>query len=164
MVALFTVVRVGWGVNWGAEMIPGGAQAVAETILAREKAAMERWRRGDPMGWAEISAEEITYVDPDLMEHVRGLAAYGRFLESWVGKVRYDGSEFINPRVAVYGELAVLAYNYIATVLGPDSGIVEQTPWNSTEIYALVDGDWKIIHTHWSFINEKPPYLDFVYK
>jgi hypothetical protein len=37
-----------------------------QEILSMENAAMERWRQGDPMGWAEISAEDITYVEPNL--------------------------------------------------------------------------------------------------
>lgn len=138
-------------------MKPAGAQSIEETILAKEDAAMERWRRGDPMGWAEISAEEVTYIDPDLTEPIRGLEAYRAFLEGLVGQVEYDGSEYIEPRVAVYGELAVLSYNYVSTVLGESGEVVQRTPWNSTEVYALLDGEWKIIHTHWSFINHVPP-------
>ena len=47
-----------------------------ETILSLEQAAMERWRNGDPWGWAELSAEEITYVDPGLTRPIVGLEAY----------------------------------------------------------------------------------------
>jgi ketosteroid isomerase-like protein len=138
-------------------MIPGAAQAVVETILAREKAAMERWRHGDPMGWAEISADEVTYIDPGLTQPIHGLAAYRKYLDTFVGKVRYDGSEFVDPRVAVYGDVAVLAYNYVSTAQGATGEVVRRTPWNSTEVYALVGGDWKIIHTHWSHICAQPP-------
>ena len=138
-------------------MIPGAAQAVVETILCREKAAMERWRHGDPMGWAEISTDEVTYVDPDLTEPIRGLEAYRRFLGTLVGMVRYEGSEFIDPRVALYGDVAVLAYNYVSTVRDAAGEIARRTPWNSTEVYALVGEDWKIIHTHWSYICGRPP-------
>jgi ketosteroid isomerase-like protein len=136
-------------------MIPGVAQAVVERVLAKEKAAMERWRHGDPMGWADISADDVSYVDPDLTEPIRGLAGYRDYLESLAGKIQYDGSEFINPVVAVYGEVAVLTYNYVSTVRGPDGGVLRQTPWNSTEVYALLEGEWKIIHSHWSYVDER---------
>jgi ketosteroid isomerase-like protein len=99
----------------------------------------------------------VTYIDPGLTEPVRGLGAYREYLEQFAGKISYDRSEFINPRVAVYGELAVLTYNYISTVLGEEGEVVSQTPWNSTEVYALLAGEWRIIHTHWSFIEQKPP-------
>lgn len=37
---------------------------------------------------------------------------------------------------------------------GKLSGSSEETVlarWNATQVYRLVDGAWKIIHTHWSF-------------
>ena len=38
-----------------------------ETILSLEKQAMERWRHGDPWGFVEISAEDITVgLPPDM--------------------------------------------------------------------------------------------------
>ena len=44
-----------------------------ETILSLEKSAMERWRNGDPWGFVEISAEELTYVVPGLTAPILGL-------------------------------------------------------------------------------------------
>lgn len=125
---------------------------VERKLLELEKGAMERWRNGDPMRWAEISAEEITYVDPDLTKPIVGLEEYTAFLKDLIGKIRYDRSEFINPRVAVHGDAAVLAYNYRSTRYGTDGSIEEQSLWNTTEVYARVDGQWRIIHTHWSYV------------
>ena len=138
-------------------MIPGVAQAAVETILAQEKAAMERWRHGNPMEWAAISADEVTYIEPDLTQHIRGLEAYRHYLSSLVGKVRYDESDVISPRVAVYGDVAVLAYNCVSTVREPGSEVVRRTPWNSTEVYASIEGRWRIIHTHRSYVRARPP-------
>jgi hypothetical protein len=80
MEASFAAGLVAWALSGERQMIPGVAQAVVETVLAREKAAMERWRHGDPMGWADISADDVTYVDPDLTEPIRGLVAYRDYL------------------------------------------------------------------------------------
>ena len=131
--------------------------ASEDIILAKEQAAMERWRHGDPLGWAEISADEVTYIDPELTEPIRGLAAYREYLGRLAGKIRYDDSEFIAPRVAVYGPLAVLTYNYVATVRQENGEVIRRTPWNTTEVYAWLDEEWKIVHTHWSYIHQKPP-------
>jgi hypothetical protein len=27
---------------------------------------MEQWRQGKPLGWAEIAADDISYIDPNL--------------------------------------------------------------------------------------------------
>ena len=131
--------------------------AMLEKLLAIENANMERWRRGDPMGWTEISAPEVTYVDPGLTKPVDGLEAYTDYLKQFIGKIQYDISEFIKPRVAVYGDVAVLTYNYFDAKKAPDGSLINPTHWNTTEVYARLNGKWKIIHTHWSYLQHKLP-------
>lgn len=127
------------------------------TILSLEKEAMERWRNGDPGGFVEISAKDITYVDPGLTRPILGLEEFAAFMKQLEGKVHYQGSEFIDPRVVVAGDAAVLSYNYRSSVLTPEGTIISQTPWNATEVYFWRDGQWRIVHTHWSFIRHKLP-------
>jgi hypothetical protein len=74
-----------------------------ETILSLEKGAMERWRQGDPWGWTDISAEEVTYLDPGLTQPIVGLEAYKAYLKPIEGTVHYQGSEFIDPQVVMVG-------------------------------------------------------------
>jgi hypothetical protein len=81
-----------------------------ETILSLEKGAMERWRNGDPWGFVEISAEDVTYVDPGLTTPILGLEEFKAYMKQLEGKIRYQGSEFIDPRVIVAGDAAVLSY------------------------------------------------------
>jgi ketosteroid isomerase-like protein len=69
------------------------------------------------------------------------------------GKIHYAVMEFINPLVQVHGDTAVLFYNFFSTRLNPDGTIKTHTPWNCTEVFAKIDSKWKIVHTHWSFIN-----------
>ena len=126
-----------------------------ETILSLEKGAMKRWQNGDPWGWTEISAPEVTYIDPGLTKHIDGLEEYKKYLKQFEGKINYQVSEFINPKIAVHGKMAVLTYNYKSTITETDGSIIDQTLWNTTEVYCLLDGNWKIIHTHWSYVKQK---------
>lgn len=127
-----------------------------ETILSMEKGAMERWRQGDPWGWAELSSQEVTYVDPGLTKPIVGLEAYRAYLKGVEGQVHYQGSEFIDPQVTVVGDAAVLTYNYRSTAT--EAGrVANQTLWNTTEVYFRLAGEWKIAHTHWSFVDHKLP-------
>lgn len=138
------------------EMMLEGA-SIEEKILALEDSAMEEWRRGSPMRWVEISAEDIVYIDPALSAPIAGKAEYRRYLEPLKGKVLYDGSEYVRPRVAVYGDLAVLTYNY-HSLRQDASGQDHRTSfWNTTEVYRLTAGEWTIIHTHWSHIGHGLP-------
>jgi ketosteroid isomerase-like protein len=128
-----------------------------DVILSLENQAMERWRNGDPWGFVELSAENITYVDPGLASPITGLEEYKAYMKKIEGKVHYQGSEFIDPKIVTIGDAAVLSYNYRSSELTPDGKVLNQTPWNATEVYFQRDGQWKIVHTHWSFIKHKLP-------
>jgi ketosteroid isomerase-like protein len=128
-----------------------------DTILALEQHAMERWRQGDPGGFVDLSADEITYIDPGLTSPILGREAFTAYMRRLEGKVHYQRSEFIEPRVVVAGEAAVLSYNYLSSVVGPEGAVVSQTPWNATEVYFQQQGQWKIAHTHWSYLQHQLP-------
>lgn len=127
------------------------------TILSLENQAMERWRNGDPWGFVELSAEDIVYIDPGLASPIIGLEPYKAYMQKVEGQIHYQGSEFIHPKVVMVGEAAVLSYNYRSSELSPDGIVLSQTPWNATEVYFRQEGQWKIVHTHWSFIHHKLP-------
>lgn len=128
-----------------------------DKILKLEDSAMEEWRKGNPLRWIEISGDDVIYIDPGLASPVVGKEAYLHYLEPLQGKIFYDASEYVKPRVALYGDTAVLTYNYHS--LNEDRGGRRQRTsfWNTTEIYRLLDGEWKIIHTHWSYIQHHLP-------
>lgn len=118
---------------------------------------MERWRQGDPMGWSEIAAPEVTYVDPGLARPLVGHDEYTRFLEALQGKIFYSASQCIEPKAAVYGDIAVLSFNYRRTTRRDDGTVREFVPWDTTEGYAKLDGRWRIVYTHRSLIGAQPP-------
>jgi ketosteroid isomerase-like protein len=129
-----------------------------DPIFLLEHEAMERWRKGDPMRWAEISAEDVIYIDPGLVSPIVGLDPYTAYLKQLEGKIRYESSEFIDPRLEVVGDAAVLSYNYRSR---PEPNSDQQTLWNASEVYFCQGGQWRIVHTHWSFVRHQcPPQVD----
>lgn len=127
------------------------------SILTLENSAMERWRSGDPMGFVELSSDDILYVDPGLTKPVLNLEEYRSLMEKIIGKVNYQISEFIQPRVTVAGDAALLTYNYRSTATNPDGTVKGQNYWNTTEVYFRREGQWKIVHTHWSYVKHQQP-------
>jgi ketosteroid isomerase-like protein len=133
-----------------------GDESAANEIFRLENDAMEQWRQGNPMRWAEISADDVIYVDPGLAAPVVGIESYRKYLEALVGKVHYDASEFVAPRVALCGDLAVLTYNY-HSLRKDNAGKLQRTSfWNTTEVYRRSAGSWRIAHSHWSYIGHLP--------
>jgi hypothetical protein len=124
---------------------------VENTILALEREALERWCHGDPWGFIEISAKDITCVNPDQISPICDLEEFKSYKWKTDGKIHYQGSEFIEPRVVVTRDAAVLTYNYITSIIATEGRIVNQIPWNITDVYFLRNDQWKIVHSHWSY-------------
>ncbi len=134
-----------------------GPATPANTIFRLENEAMEQWRQGNPLRWVEISTDDVIYVDPTLAAPVIGAQAYREYLTPILGKVRYDASEFVNPRVALLGDLAVLTYNYHSLRRDDDGKMKRASSWNATQVYIHRAGAWKILHSHWSYIGHSQP-------
>lgn len=118
----------------------------ADTVLAMERAALERWCRGDPSGFLEISAPEVVYFDPFLPRRLDGLTALTRYYEGLRGKISAARFELFDPKVTVAGDVALLSFNFISW--GSDGG---ESRWNCTEAYCRTAAGWRIVQTHWSF-------------
>jgi hypothetical protein len=58
----------------------------AETIISMEKQALDRWGKGDPSGFLEISSPDVVYFDPFLEKRIDGLEALTRYYEGIRGK------------------------------------------------------------------------------
>ena len=128
----------------------GSKDQGAEQIIAMERAALDRWGKGDPQGYLEIDAPEITYFDPTLEKRIDGLDSMKAYLTPFAGKFKIDRYDMLSPKLQRHGDAAVLTYNLLSYVSQP-SGATVTVRWNCTEIYSLVDGKWKIIHNHWSY-------------
>lgn len=114
------------------------------TIIDMERAALDRWGKGDPSGFLEISASDVVYFDPFLDHRIDGLESLTSYYETLRGKIRIDRDELICPNVQMCGEAAVLTFNYVSY-----TGKT-QMRWNCTEVYRRQGDHWRIIQTHWS--------------
>jgi ketosteroid isomerase-like protein len=135
------------------------AQVDPEKIVALEKAALDRWGKGDPQGYLETYASDITYFDPAREKRADGIEAMREYLTPITGKVKVDRYEMIDVKVQPMGDAAVLSYQLISHAVMPD-GSPRTARWNSTKVYRLIGDDWKLAHDHWSFIKpelKNPP-------
>jgi ketosteroid isomerase-like protein len=128
---------------------------VTAHIISLERSALDRWIRADPDGYLSLYAANATYFDPFREKRIDGLDELKARMAAMRGvtlpfkEPRYD---MINPVVQVEGKIAVLSFNLVN--YGKPSGSAAETVlarWNATEVYREIDGEWRIIHTHWSF-------------
>ena len=124
-----------------------------DQIVQLERAALDRWGNGDPGGFLELYASDITYFDPLTAARIDSHGAMADYYRPWVGKIHIPRYEMLNPHVVVGADLALLSYNlvnYVADATGAES---VGTSWNSTVVYRRTDAGWRSIHSHWSFTN-----------
>lgn len=120
------------------------ANGVETVIVGMEKAALDRWGKGDPSGFLEISAPEVVYFDPFVAHRLDGLEALTEYYETLRGKIHLDSYRLLNPKVQAYGDVAVLTFNFVS-----QSGDTTAR-WNCTEVYRRLGDAWRIVQTHWS--------------
>jgi ketosteroid isomerase-like protein len=125
--------------------------AAADAVVALERAALDRWGKGDPSGYLEISAPDVVYFDPFLERRIDGIEALARHYDGIRGKIWIDRYELLNPVVQVVGDAAVLTFNYVSW------GSEGEARCNCTEVYRHYPVGWRIIQTHWSYTNAGTP-------
>ncbi len=118
---------------------------LAATIIGMERAALERWGKGDPGGFLEICAPEVVYFDPYRETRVDGFDALRQLYRSLWGHLHIDRFELLNPLVQACNDIAVLTFNYLSYTGD------ERSAWNCTEVYRRDESRWRIIQTHWSY-------------
>jgi ketosteroid isomerase-like protein len=113
----------------------------------------------DPDGYLDLYAQDVTYFDANTERRVVGLEdmrkrlAPIRELKPPFSDARY---ELIEPRVQPDGDMALLTFNLITYGELADGVERELARWNSSEVYRRIDGRWRIIHSHWSYVQGQP--------
>ena len=123
-----------------------------EAIVALERGALERWGKGDPQGFFDIMASDQTYFDPTTAKRIDGQDALKKFIAPFAGKIKIERVEMIDPKVQRSGDLAVLTFNLVDYGAQVNGGPKTTARWNSTEVYQRLNGSWKIVHSHWSYV------------
>ncbi len=121
---------------------------IEQAILAKERQALDLWAQGDPLGFSVNFAEDATYFD-DIGAHTRldSLEEIRNYLTSLVGEIPPHNYEIVDPKVQVYGDIAIATLRYHSSIDGEPG-----PPWKATDVYRLTDGEWHIVHAHWSLV------------
>jgi len=123
----------------------------AQAILAQELKALDHWAQGNPLGYLDVDASDVTYFD-DIAAQTRidGLEAMRNYFTSLVGQIPVHRYEIIDPKVQLYGDVGILTFRYQA--FAPDGQ--PHDPWKATSVYRLTDGECRIVHANWSTVKK----------
>jgi ketosteroid isomerase-like protein len=121
--------------------------AIADQIIAREKAGFEAWQRKDKAFFSDYLSDDATYfgmqspyleTDPK----VNFLPKFERMVEQF----NIIDFQMYNPRVQVYGDVAILTYNH--AVMANISGQPINYTGKMTAVYVKQGATWRVVHGH----------------
>jgi uncharacterized protein (TIGR02246 family) len=124
---------------------------IASEVIALEREALDRWGRGDPTGYLDIFADDITYFDPLQERRLDGRPAMVALMDSIAGTIRVDRYDMQRPSVQQLGDVALLSFNLVSYRTDDDRERAISS-WNSTEAYRRTADGWRIFHSHWSYV------------
>jgi ketosteroid isomerase-like protein len=122
----------------------------AEVIaLARAQWAAEAQDKGMPEQTASM-ADDYTEFNPDFPVRIDGKAANAAISEARArsGEKSVLG-DMMNAKVQVYGDVAILTYNYVGVDQAKD-GKTRPSAAKSTRVYARSGGEWKLVHANFA--------------
>ncbi len=137
--------------------MPAAAQTnsqVAEEVIAITKAQWAAIMKKQPVATImQNVADEYTEFNPNAPTRLDGKDLVSRLLEASVsGSSESVAEEMANPKVQVYGDVAILSYNFIGLTKDKD-GEVEPVLSKSTRVYVKKDGRWMLVHANFAPLN-----------
>jgi len=124
-------------------------QTADQVIIDLERAALDRWSGGNPMGYAQSAAEDVTYFDDiGAQSRIAGLPKVSEYLSALEDQIPEHRYEMVDPKVQSYGDFAVLTFRYQPSSL--EGQLL--TPWKATTVYRRTDAGWRMVHGHWSML------------
>jgi len=105
---------------------------------------------GDSDGAAAVMADDYTEFNPSYPTRVDGKALNTRLADAMdEGGGSMLAGEMANAKVQVYGDVAILTYNFLGVNKTAD-GETSTNLAKSTRVYAKQGGKWKLVHANFA--------------
>jgi ketosteroid isomerase-like protein len=123
---------------------------VAKEIMKITYAAWKADMAKDHDAQMALLADDYTEFNGDMPTRVDGKAMTGRFYEALnQGAGEVVAAEMANPKVQVYGDVAILTYNYLGMSKNTE-GEVDTNLAKSTRVYVKMGESWKLVHANFA--------------
>ncbi len=127
-----------------------GSDEVAEEVIRVTKAQWAAEMKENIAGAMKNVAEDYTEFNPDYPTRLDGKGITKRLSEASLGgTTNLVAAEMANPKVQVYGEVAILTYNFIGSAKD-ENGKIEPVAAKSTRVYAKQGGKWLLVHANFA--------------
>ena len=126
---------------------------IADEVIAITKAEWAAEMRKDVTAVMKNVAEDCTVFAVAFPTRLDGKAIITRWRETIASRSRnFVMAEMANEKVQVYGDVAILTYNYIGFNKDKD-GEVRRDSAKATRVYVKQGGQWRLVHAHFAPVN-----------
>jgi ketosteroid isomerase-like protein len=126
---------------------------IAAEVMAAARAQWAVEAAGGPIAEEMATvADDYTEFNPDYPVRLDGKTANAKLYEaSERDGTKPIAADMMNPKVQVYGDVAILTYSYTGVTQAKD-GKTKAGTGKSTRVYARQNGQWKLVHAHFSSV------------
>jgi len=122
--------------------------AVTQEIINIVKAEWAATAQKNVAASEKNIAEDYTEFNGDAATRVDGRSLTGRLAEAGTKDPgNRIADEMLNPKVQVYGDTAILSYNFFGLEQGKD-GKVKPTRAKTSRVYVKQGGQWMLVHAN----------------
>ena len=128
---------------------------IAQTNMSAEKEVIAityaQWKANMDKNTSEankILSDDYSEFNGDFSTRVNGKNLNVKLAEAFdKNSDQILAAEMLNPKVQVYGDVAILSYNYAGVTKDKD-GKIHNSKAKSTRVYAKINGTWKLVHAN----------------
>jgi ketosteroid isomerase-like protein len=145
---VLTLILIGLAFSFGLTQGGSSSQQVADEVIAIVKAQWAAEAQKNMTEAVKNISDDYTEFNPDFSTRIEGKAVAAKLSEA--GSKSTDqtlAAEMLNPKVQVYGDVAILSYNYAGMTKDKD-GAVNPNKAKSTRVYAKIGGKWMLVHAN----------------
>lgn len=123
---------------------------VAAGVMALARAQWAAEIAGKPAAEQNVSlADDYTEFNPDYPTRLEGKAMANAMTDAFGKNDMAVFSDMQNARVQVYGDTAILTYNF-AGIRKDATGKTSANTAKSTRVYVKMGGEWKLVHANFA--------------
>jgi ketosteroid isomerase-like protein len=124
-----------------------GAASAEEEVIALTYKLWKAENEHDMAVRNNYIADDYTEFNPSYSTRIDGKTKSFTLSDASFSDATSIADEMLNPKVQVYGDVAILTYNF-AGVTKDNDGKVTPSKAKSTRVYVKMNGDWKLVHAN----------------
>ena len=121
---------------------------IQKELVEIEQKCAEAFNRKDVDTILQYFSDQISGFSSTRHERFSGKEELRQTFEYYLGEAEEVSYRFTEPQTAVFGDIAILSFYWTVTL--KNDGKVTEIAGRGTHVFQKSDGEWKIVHEHFS--------------